>query len=644
MIEKTKHNIYLRIILTIIFSFWCFQAFPQPQHDIEKKAKELEQSLGDTKNIDSLIKIFKGALPILDSANKEAGLMSGMKQISVKPSETPEKEAERRRDIINQQFNLAKNLLGSIPEGEENPQISQALPVEGYTIINGGEKELWYNKQTKTDVVYSIKESFVGNLIILHTYNIEKGDFEKEKDYELDTLSTNIEIRSLSGKKCIRWTPGSPAVCTLWADLSRYEIDPGEKYPQFYSNVVFASSTEGRKIKIEASSPKVVFKSSDGTAATIRCFGAQWTIAKQEFETLLKRGEIILRKDIGVKEGATQSCRSGSTMELYLKLQQVCENKEQIRLEIVSPQDKQKYLFSDEYLLDENSNSFVLNLEAKITPDKYADSIEWIIPDLDGSKKIFTPSSTSTNPKGRKVKVTYKGLPYSYKDFGKKNVIARVKVDSCTIEDKKEIQIFYPRDEKNNPEGKYPNWFYYWKQTPAARPFGQNVRIEYQCAGIPAEKCNCDQKGVIGQYNPNYSGYKTINICNLKTNTWDSDTFWVRLPSVKRSKPSTLSERNFFVYTHIDTFAVDVMHEFTHFNNSHTFWPDGWKENQDRDEDDIPDRLEPEMGFDPGKKQTYWQEFDLGGDEEFLTLESTFDYQTGTFDEYDWGKPGKNWY
>ena len=39
------------------------------------------------------------------------------------------------------------------------------------------------------------------------------------------------------------------------------------------------------------------------------------------------------------------------------------------------------------------------------------------------------------------------------------------------------------------------------------------------------------------------------------------------------------------------------MHEFTHFNNFHTFWPDGWKESEDRDKDDIPDRLEPEWGL-----------------------------------------------
>jgi hypothetical protein len=334
-------------------------------------------------------------------------------------------------------------------------------------------------------------------------------------------------------------------------------------------------------------------------------------------------------------------------MTLHLKVKEKpneeCKNMKSVKLEIVSPQDKSRHVFGDEFLLSEYSNKLILELEAKTVPERYADSVEWTIPEIEGSNRTFVPASTSLTPKGRKLAVVYKGLPEDNNEFGRKTVKATLKVDSCRLEETREVQFFYPRDENNNPEGKYPNWFYYWKQTPAARPFGQNVRIEYQCAGIPPGKCKCDQRGVIGQYNPYYSGYKTINICNLKTNTWDSDTFWVQLPSVKRSKPSTLSEQHFLAYTYIDTFAVDVMHEFTHFNNFHTFWPDGWKEDQDRDQDDIPDRLEPEMGFDPKKKQTYWQGFDLNGDEEFLTLESTFDYQTGTFDEYDWAKPGKNW-
>ena len=530
---------------------------------------------------------------------------------------------------------------------QKSLQIPEAVSLEGYIIVDGGEKELFYNNM-KTDLLYTIKETFVGNLIVLHTYDTTRERFDRGKEYQIDSLSTKINVPNLLGKKCARWSSGSPSVCTRWAHFLRYEIEKGERYPQFYSGVVSATTAENGQIQLQAEAPKVVFRGDDGTTnLTTGCSYATWTLSSAELETLLGRGAITLSKEIGRPSGPSPGCRPGSTMTLYLKVKEKpaeeCKNMKSVKLEIVSPQDKSRHVFGDEYLLSEYSNKLILELEAKTVPERYADSVEWTIPEIEGSNRTFIPASTSLTPKGRKLAVVYKGLPEDNNEFGPKTVKATLKVDSCRLEETREVQFFYPRDEKNNPEGKYPNWFYYWKQTPAARPFGQNVRIEYQCAGIPAGKCKCDRRGVIGQYNPYYSGYKTINICNLKTNTWDSDTFWVQLPSVKRSKPSTLSEQHFLAYTYIDTFAVDVMHEFTHFNNFHTFWPDGWKEDQDRDQDDIPDRLEPEMGFDPTKKQTYWQGFDLNGDEEFLTLESTFDYQTGTFDEYDWAKPGKNW-
>lgn len=73
-----------------------------------------------------------------------------------------------------------------------------------------------------------------------------------------------------------------------------------------------------------------------------------------------------------------------------------------------------------------------------------------------------------------------------------------MKVDGCTVEETKKVLIFYLRDEKNNPQGKYPNWYYYWRQTPAAMPFGQNVRLAFHCEEMPIDKCVCLQSGMIG--------------------------------------------------------------------------------------------------------------------------------------------------
>ena len=641
-----KRNIRIGTIGAIVLCLFCFEVFAQSPADMEQKARLLERQLQGTPGMSELMGTYGEAMQLLNDATGKAAAMGGMQNVAIQPAKTPEKEIERRREIINMQFRQAKNMMGNLPAGTEKPQIPEAVPIEGHIVVNGGEKEFFSN-EVKTDLLYTIKETFVGNLIILNTYDSARGQFDKEKGYRIESLSTKINVLGVLGKKCVRRTYYVPSTCTDWARFYRYEISEGERYPQFYAHVAKASPAEDGRIKVTAGAPKVTFLGDDGkTNLGMGCFNATWTLNKSEFEQLLKRGEISLRKDIGRPMGPSPGCRPGSMMTLYIKIRkepEECKDMRSVELMIVSPEDKSRHVFSDDSPLNKHSNELTLELEARTVPERYADSVEWTIPEMEGSNRTITPASTSSTPKGRKFTVVYKGLPEDNNKFGVKTVKATLKVDSCKIEKTREVRLFYPRDEKNNPGGKYPNWYYYWKQTPAARPFGQNVKIAYQCEGIPNDKCACLQHGVIGQYNPYYSGYKTINVCNLKTNTWDPDTFYVKLPAVKRSKPSTLSGRGFLAYTYIDTFAIDIMHEFTHFNNFHTFWPDGWKESEDSDKDDIPDRLEMGMGFLPGVKQTYWQDVDLGGDEEFLTLEATHDYQLGTYDKYDWAKPGKNW-
>jgi hypothetical protein len=642
-----KRTIRIGIVGVIVLFLFCFTAIAQTPEEFEQRAKQLEQLTQGTTDLNGLMRTYRDAMQLMMEADRKASGITGMQTMSIQQADTPEKEMDRQREIINSQFNQVRNMMGNnVSKDTVKPQIPEAISLEGYIVVNGGGKEL-FNNEVKTDLLYTIKERFVGNLIVLHAYDSSKGQFDREKEYEIQSLSTKIDVSGVLGKKCIRRSSYSPSSCTGWAHFLRYEISQGERYPQFHSGVVNAVTTENGQIEVTANTPQVTFLGDDGkTNLKMGCSSATWALNRSEFEQLLKRGEISLHKDIGRPMGPSPGCRPGSTMTLYLKVRQEageCKDMKSVKLIIVSPEDKSRHVFSDEYLLSDHSNKLTLELEARTIPERYADTVEWTVPEIEGSSRTITPASTSSIPKGRKLNVVYKGLPEDNREFGRKTVKATLKVDSCKIEETREVQFFYPRDEKNNPEGKYPNWFYYWRQTPAARPFGQNVRIAYQCEGIPGKECKCLQRGVIGQYNPYYSGYKTINVCNLKTNTWDPDTFYVELPAVKRSIPSTLSGRNFFSYTYIDTFAVDVMHEYTHFNNFHTFWPQGWKESEDGDKDDIPDRLEKEMKFRPDMKQTYWRDIDIGGDEELLTLEATYDYQVGTFDEYDWGKPGKNW-
>ena len=79
-----------------------------------------------------------------------------------------------------------------------------------------------------------------------------------------------------------------------------------------------------------------------------------------------------------------------------------------------------------------------------------------------------------TITQGKREKFEATQLPEKNDDFGNKYIKAKYIDNDCECEsDTTGVTLFYSvavnknDDAKNNPEGKYPNWFYYWKQTPA---------------------------------------------------------------------------------------------------------------------------------------------------------------------------------
>src|SRR5690606_18780012 len=137
---------------------------------------------------------------------------------SIQPAATPDAEMARRREIINSQYRQARAMLGSLPAGSDRPQIIEAVAVEGHVGAEGGAREQFYN-QLKTDLQYTIRETFVGNLMVLLSYDPRSGRFLQQKDYELESLSTEIRVPTVMGKQCTRWSSGSPQVCTRWANF-----------------------------------------------------------------------------------------------------------------------------------------------------------------------------------------------------------------------------------------------------------------------------------------------------------------------------------------------------------------------------------------------------------------------------------------
>lgn len=627
--------------VALALSMGCGAAHAQSAAQIQQQLQQLQQQMqsGDMHQ-------FEEVMRQLGEANRAVGAMIGTHPASIQPATTPEVEMARRREIINSLYRQARATLGSLPASSDKPLIVEAIAVEGHVVVDGGTREQFYN-QLKTDLQYTIRETFVGNLLVLSTYDPSGRRFLNQKDYELESLSTEIRVPNLMGKQCTRWSSGSPQVCTRWANFVTHEVDAGERYPEFSAEVVIAGTLEDGRIEIEAKAPRIQFHGNDNvTRLASGCTDARWRLNRAEFETLFKHGEILLRQEIGRPEGPAPGCRAGSTLALHLRLAvktPTCEQTPDVRIRIIKPEDQSRHVFSNQNAPKKHSNRLVLDLEAQVEPAHLADSIEWIVPEVPGSTRSTIPPSASLTPRGARLQVVYHGLPEDYTAFGRKTVAARVQVGACSVEDRREVKLFYPRDAKNNPEGKYRNWFYYWRQTPAALPQGQNVRIEF--GGTHFDLCTGEH--VMAIFKPDHL-FKTIHICDFTEKL--NRQFALTVPRVSRRDRSTLETPQYLGFTHIDTFAVIVLHEFAHFNHYHT-WLSGKSAEQrmreDVDRDGIPDRLEHDMGFIVPKFQTFWENHDnlknINGDEEFLAYETAYDYPVGMYDEYDWGRPGKNW-
>ncbi len=638
----------LKVTSFLFFIYFIFLSisFAYTIEALEEKLRDEEIKINGSGDLNILMEKYKELMMQLDSSIIESSEKGFLPALSSRIADTPEREIQRRREIINSQYKAIKLKEGkNLEEVQEDFYPVKAIPIEGYIILEGGEKVFWYNNQVKQEIKYLIKEQFVGNLIFLEKLNNQTNNLAQQRQYLLDTLSTDIKILNQAGKICTKWSYYIPSYCEKYSNFILYEIDKSEFYPNFSSGVVKLSSMENNEIEIEANTPNITFYAKDGLnriPAQIGCTSGKWRLSMGEFEKLLKLGSFTLKKEIGYISPVASSCIPGSTMTLYVRVKkeepQKCNEQKNVQINIIKPVQNSRYIFTDEG----NTGSLIIELEAKVNPAEYKNSVEWEIPEMEGSNIEIKPFSSS-KPKGEKVEVIYKGLPYALGSFGRQRVKAHINVNGCNVEDTKEILIFYPRDAKNNPEGKYYNWFYYWKQSPAAKPFGQNVKIEF--GGTEYDLCQGSHTMAI--YKPE-DLFKAIYICDLTKKV--GGKFEVTIPHVSRHVPETLQRKKLITYTHIDTFAVLVMHEFTHFNNFHTWWfgkSMEERERQDRDYDGIPDRLENEMGFDPNNFQTFWgddEDFkNINGDEEFIAYESTYDYPIGKFDNYDWGKPGKNW-
>lgn len=303
---------------------------------------------------------------------------------------------------------------------------------------------------------------------------------------------------------------------------------------------------------------------------------------------------------------------------------------------------------ADERMIFSSANPGELKIEAEvgelelITPEQEA-RITWSAPTKEGSQLVYEPSTRT----GKKMTITYTGLPKNNSDFGPTTITATLPEEgSCdAISSSTQVKLFFSRDESNNPDGTVPNWFYYWSQTSAKVGPAQYGGLAGQCGGSSRNA----RDGIIGYYRYIHRD-NVYYICDLRRLP---DDFKFTAVQIKTKSPLTIGD----VTTYgIDTFAIASHHENGHYKHFKDWWfqfepnpirPSGdhMMGSYDADGDFIPDTEEIARGLDPNDKYTlkqYDSSIDVD-DEEYITWLDEGEWEVGKADSQDWSKPGKQW-
>lgn len=293
--------------------------------------------------------------------------------------------------------------------------------------------------------------------------------------------------------------------------------------------------------------------------------------------------------------------------------------------------DKNKYVFSED-----NPGSVHIRLFSHIFMN--GEKIE----DSESTNWYMEPEESYLNSEiaGYGIGVSYKAdkMPSENKNFGKKNV----KVEymgyecNCTSENE-EIQIFYPRDAKNNPGSENrPNWAYYWNKT-KARTLNNFEVVEE----IPDDKTNIALPGLacLGQILESSNAGVLARYDPFKGKIYIPEN----LPS--RTCPSRPDGT---VYEGIDCFAQVIRHEGRHKEQLTSWWgPNMANYNciDDVDGDMLPNAIEiTTEGCNsllpwscPGRPTWLGTVFDVDID----AYDYGWKWNPGDADKEDWSMPGK---
>jgi hypothetical protein len=237
------------------------------------------------------------------------------------PAETPEEEINNRREEINLkrcQFDGKPGALAVGIGGRVVP-VPKAIPVDGSILIEGGASSTFYGK-VKQEIAYTIRETFVGNLIVTRYYDRIANRYTGQEEYTLQTLSTEIDVERFSGRGCTKYT-GSPPTCVQWHQIDLWQIADGEEYPGKFDGVVNAVS-DGRSVTIRIDGPDIEFGSSTGPLTINSGCGdtLRETVSRDEFKQWLRRSTVRIRRGMGANRPTVSGCRPGTTLTLELHI------------------------------------------------------------------------------------------------------------------------------------------------------------------------------------------------------------------------------------------------------------------------------------------------------------------------------------
>ncbi len=282
-----------------------------------KKVEALNKRAESVTDMAELMKIMQ-ELNVLLQQMPQPGIDLGG---SFPRANTPEEEVEQRVEAINRTYrDLIMSLPRIGPDQEGLIPVPFATKLRGYIKVIGKDSDSPQNNWIPLTLQYSLREDFVGYLIITDYYDPKKASFTDKREYMIHTISTEIQVLSLSGRQCIE-THSAPFVqCAEWRSFDTYDVSEADVYPALHDWVVLAE-TYGDTVSLKIETPNVYFRSVDKKAGRgIGCYGTTIEESTSWFASGMEERSIQWKGQVGTASKVTPRCEVGSSIELHMDL------------------------------------------------------------------------------------------------------------------------------------------------------------------------------------------------------------------------------------------------------------------------------------------------------------------------------------